>query len=178
MIARPHNIAQGDPTGERAFPSSPVHPPSTERRQTSDMLTMATSYCVALGLFGWQRDLRWGLVQSHPAMRISIEAAFADIRDRALRLTSAEQAARSSVEAWVRWLAIREAQPQHDDDARAMRTAVWAGAWTGHSWKSLENLRGRMVWPRQRAERDASLSLASWLESRVLECTTNTEGDV
>lgn len=151
------------------FPSSPVRRPVQPGGQGGDVLTMAASYCVALGLFGWPRDLRWGLVQAHPAMRVCIEAAFADIRDRALRLASAERAAKSSVESWVRWLAVRDTAASGDADVRAMRTAVWAGAWAGHSWKTLETLRGRMAWPRHRADRELSLGLASWLESRVME---------
>ncbi len=151
------------------FPSSPVQPASIEPCNTSDSLVLATSYCVALGLFRWERERRWGLVHAHPAMRVCIEAAFADIRDRELRLSSAEHAATSCVESWARWIAVRGRDNAHDADARGMRTTVWSGAWMGHSWSSLACLRGRMDWPRQRADREVSLSLAAWLELRLQE---------
>lgn len=154
---------------EPAFASSPLLPASDVSLDTDDRLILATSYCVALGLFRWERDRRWGLVQSHPAMRVRVEAAFADIRDRALRLSSAEHAASVCVETWARCLALGDSHPDAVSTARAMRTTVWSGVWTGHHWTSLACLRGPMSWPRQRADRDVSLSLASWLEVRLQE---------
>jgi len=154
---------------EAAFVSSPVFPPATLPPEADEPLMLATSYCVALGLFRWERERRWGLVQAHAAMRVRIEAAFADIRDRALRLSSAEHAASVCVETWARGLALAAGDPDAATTARAMRTTVWSGAWTGHHWKTLACLRGPMSWPRQRADRDVSLSLASWLELRLQE---------
>ena len=156
-------------TTRQQFPSSPLQPTLLEPWNTGDTLALATSYCVALGLFRWERERRWGLVHAHPAMRVCIEAAFADIRDRALRLSSAEHAATACVETWARWIALRGSDSTEEAEARAMRTTVWAGAWTGHGWSSLACLRGRMDWPRQRADRDVSLSLSAWLELRLQE---------
>lgn len=156
-------------TAEPSFASAPLLPASGVPPTGDDRLMLATSYCVALGLFRWKRDRRWGLVQTLPAMRVPVEAAFADIRDRALRLSSAEHAASVCVETWARSLALGGCDRDAAFTARAMRTTVWSGAWTGHHWTSLACLRGPMSWPRQRADRDVSLSLASWLELRLQE---------